>query len=231
MKIVTNLPGNLRALFAFLRIVIVILGFCWLLNWIFSFSPFNYFSHFSLTAGEVALQVDQDSIALKSGTAKPSALAMSSMRGILKAQMGDGDEGLVAALHKTVMPAMFVIVVFSYMLVTSLRNLCRNIEAGEIFTKDNLRLIRGIGFNLVSYSLANMVIGFWSSAVMGSYLGEHAMLKSGLSFSKTGGSVQFDLPQHVISNPGGLLAGCLVLVLTEAFRQGLTLKTENDLTV
>jgi hypothetical protein len=30
---------------------------------------------------------------------------------------------------------------------------------------------------------------------------------------------------------GGLIIGCLVLMLSEAFRQGLALKTENDLTV
>ncbi len=156
---------------------------------------------------------------------------MTSLKGTLRAQMGDGDEGLVAVLHQTVMPAMFVMIVFSYMLLTFLRNLCANIEVGEVFTKDNLRLIRGIGFTLVSYNLANIVIGFWSSAVMGNYLGENAILKNGLSFSKTASSVQFDLPQYFISNPGGLLAGCLVLMLTEAFRQGLALKTENDLTV
>jgi len=66
---------------------------------------------------------------------------------------------------------------------------------------------------------------------MGNYLAENAVLKAGLSFSKSASSVQFDLPQHLISNPGGLLVGCLVLMLTEAFRQGLALKTENDLTV
>ncbi|HEY4249317.1 MAG TPA: DUF2975 domain-containing protein [Lacunisphaera sp.] len=231
MKIFTNLPGNLRAVFAFLRGVIVILGFGWLLNLIFSFSPFNYSTHVSMTAGDVTLQVDQGLIALKSGTANHDALTLTSLRGTLLAQMGEGNEGLVAALHRTVMPAIFVMVVFSYMLVTSLRNLCANIEAGEIFTKDNLRLIRGIGFTLVSYSLANIVIGFWSSAVMGNYLAENAILKDGLGLSKTAGSVHFDLPQYFISNPGGLLVGCLVLMLTEAFRQGLALKTENDLTV
>lgn len=231
MKIFTNLPGNLRALFGFLRITIVILGFSLLLSLIFSFSPFNYSWHDSLTAGEVELQADQDLIALKSDTAKHGALAMTSLRGTLRAQMGGSDEGLVAALHKTVMPAMFVVVVFSYMLATSLRNLCANIEAGEVFTKDNLRLIRGIGSTLVWYSLANIVIGFWSSAVMGNYLRENAILKAGLSYSKFAGSVQFDLPQHLLSNSGGLLVGCLVLMLTEAFRQGLALKIENDLTI
>ncbi|MEO6992083.1 MAG: DUF2975 domain-containing protein [Lacunisphaera sp.] len=231
MKIFTNLPGNLRALFGFLRGVIVILGFSWLLNLIFSFSPFNYVTQVSITAGEVALQVNQDSIALKSSIAKHGVLAMTSLRGTLRVQMGPDDEGLVAVLHKTVMPAIFVMVFFSYILVTSLRDLCANIEAGEVFNGDNLRLIRRIGFTLVSYGLANIIIGFWSSAVMGVYLGENAILKDGLRFSPGGSFVHFELPQHFISNPGCLLAGCLVLMMTEAFRQGLALKTENDLTV
>jgi hypothetical protein len=35
----------------------------------------------------------------------------------------------------------------------------------------------------------------------------------------------------MFTTQGGVLIGALVLVVAEAFRQGLNLKTENDLTV
>ena len=231
MKLFTNLPGNLRAVFGFLRIAIVVLGFCWLLDLIFSFSPFNFNAHVKVTAGDIALHADQDSIVLASGTSTPGSLALTALRGTLVADFASNDEGLVAALHRAIIPSMAVIIFFSYMLATAFRDLCANIEVGEVFIEKNLRLIRGIGVKLIAYSLANLVLGIWASAVMGSYLRDHVVLKAGLNFSKSAGAVQFELPQYLLSIPGGLLAGCLVLVLSQAFRQGLRLKAENDLTV
>jgi Protein of unknown function (DUF2975) len=39
------------------------------------------------------------------------------------------------------------------------------------------------------------------------------------------------MPSGLFSAQSGLVTGLLVLVISEAFRQGLALKTENDLTV
>ena len=45
------------------------------------------------------------------------------------------------------------------------------------------------------------------------------------------GALHFTLPPGSFSYAGGFVTGCLVLVISEAFRQGLVLKTESDLTV
>lgn len=56
-------------------------------------------------------------------------------------------------------------------------------------------------------------------------------LKTSLPFAPGTGSLRFNLSPGLFTAQGGLLLGCLVLVVAEAFRQGLKLKTENDLTV
>jgi hypothetical protein len=70
--------------------------------------------------------------------------------------------------------------------------------------------------------------------VMGSYLSQHAVLtgiKTSFQFPGGVGAVYFNLPENLFSYMDTLITGCLVLVASEAFRQGLVLKTESDLTV
>jgi len=128
-----------------------------------------------------------------------------------------------------------VLIVFSYVLFTSLRNLCANLERGDVFNEENLRLVRRIGGYLIAYSLIGAGLEMWGSYILGGYFSQHVVLtglKTSFQFPNGAGALQFfNRSAGLLTTQGGLLVGCLVLVVAEAFRQGLKLKTENDLTV
>ncbi len=236
MKILTNLPRLLRGLFGILRVVTIALGFFWLLavsnSWIIH--RFGGESKMIVTVGEMSLPAADNKLGLSSDTAKQGSLALHSLRGTLQVDLASQDPALVSALRLTIIPSMAVIIIFSYILCTSLRILCANLECGDVFNEENLRLVRRIGGTLVVSSLACMALGIFGSAVMGNYFRTHVVLTgfaATLPFPSGAMAVQLNLPSGLLTNQGGLLTGCLVLVLAEAFRQGLNLKTENDLTV
>lgn len=237
MKLFTNLPGNLRALFGFLRIMTVMMAVFWILTLTFNTWIQNRFvdePKLIVTVGEIALPTAPSAIQLSSDTAKPGSLVLHSLRGTLQMDLCSKDAALVSALRLTIIPSMAVIIIFSYVIFTSLRNLCANLEVGDVFNEENLRLVRRIGVTLIVYSLASAAIGIFGSAVLGNYFHEHVVLtglKTNMQFLSGTGLLQFNLRAGFLTNQGGLVTGCLVLVVAEAFRQGLKLKSENDLTV
>lgn len=228
MKKFTNLSGMLRLLFGTLRILTVVLAAFWLLtltlnSWIqrqFTDEP-----KLMVSMGQVLLQVDPDAMRLESDSAKSGSLQFGSLRGNLLVDLSSKDPELVSALRWTVLPALAVFIVFAWVLFSSLRQVCANIEKGEIFSERNLRLVRGIGMALIAYSLAGGAVRLWGAHVMGDYFGQHVMLVG------IAGTAHFGISPELFSAPGGLVTGLLVLVVSEAFRQGLALKTENELTV
>ncbi len=231
MKLFTNLPGNLRALFGFLRILTLLTAFSWLTGAIF-FSPllgrWLPERNFHITLGDVALKASPDSIRLKADTGNADSLSLHDLRGSLRANFSTRSESLQARLMMSIFPAALVVIITSYLLFTALRNLCAHLEAGQVFTEENLLLVRRVGLILVVSSLANAVLSVWASFLMSTYLHAQAVLGNGLEFA---GQVAFELPTGPLSIQTGLIVGCLVLMLTAAFRQGMKLKTENDLTV
>lgn len=231
MKLFTNLPGNLRALFGFLRILTLLTAFSWLGGAIF-FSPllgrWLPERNFHITMGDVALKAAPDSIRLKEDTGKADSLRLRNLRGSLRANFSTRSEPLQARLAMSIIPAALVVFITSYLLFTALRNLCAQLEAGQVFTEQNLLLVRRIGLVLVVSSVANAILSVWAAFIMSTYLNAHAVLGNGLEFA---GQVAFELPTGPLSIPAGLIIGSLVLMVTEAFRQGMKLKAENDLTV
>lgn len=227
MKLFTNLPGSLRFLFGLLRTLSVLLATLWLLAlilgpWIqkqFSDEP-----RLMVTVGEVMLKVDPAVVSLDADNTKPGSLALSSMRGTLQMDLISKDADLVSAMRWTIFPAMAVFIGFTWVFFGSLSCLCANIQCGEIFSERNMCLVNRIGLALIAYSVAGMLAGLWGSYVMQEYFTRHITLTG---FQAGSGSMGFLAP----SGFGALVAGCLVLVVSEAFRQGLALKTENDLTV
>ena len=233
MKILTNLPGNLRALFGFLRFLTILMVAFWLLMLTFNTWIQKRFvdePKLMVTMGEVSLATAPGAVGLNSDSAKPGSLDLQSLRGTVQVDLCSKDTALVSALRWTMIPSMVVAIAFALFLFGSLRNVCANIERGEVFSDNNLRLVRGIGLTLIVYSLVGAGLEIWASHVMGGYLNQHVVL-SGLQVPSGSGAMRFNLSPGVISYPGGLVTGCLVLVVAEAFRQGLKLKTENDLTV
>ena len=237
MKIHPNLPGALRFYFGIARFLCLVLAAFWLLT--LTLSPwiqkqFIDEPKLMVTVGEVLLRVDPTAVGLNSDSAKPGSLGLSSLRGTLRADLISKDAGLVSTLRWTVFPSMALLIAFGWVCFGSLRNVCANLEKGEVFSEQNLRLVRGIGLVLMAYSLASLLVGFWAAHVMNGYLGSHVTLtglSAGAHIPTGSGALRFLMPAGLISVEGGLVTGCLVLLLSEAFRQGLNLKTENDLTV
>jgi hypothetical protein len=129
---------------------------------------------------------------------------------------------------------MTALIVFCYIMFSSLACVCANLERGEVFNEQNLRLVRRIGLYLIGYSLLGAGLEQWASFVLSGYFDQHVALTgfaTSVPFTGRSGALQFGLTPGMFTAQGGLLIGLLVLVVAEAFRQGLNLKTENDLTV
>ena len=237
MKISTNLPRLLRLLFGFLRTMTMILAVFWLLTlsyntWIQK--RLGHDTRLMASVGEISLPTAPGSVGLNSDTATPGSLLLPSLRGMLQVDLAGNDNALVSALRWSIFPSMAALIGFSYVLFTALLILCRNLERGDVFNEENLRLVRRIGLNLIAYSLVSAALETWASYILGGYFSQHVALtglKISLPFASGAGALHFNLPAGLVTTPGGLLIGCLVLVVAEAFRQGLNLKTENDLTV
>jgi hypothetical protein len=246
MKIFTNLPGKLRVLFNILRIVSVL--FAGIMLFILLFGPalahrLQSDSHLMVSVGEVSFQsagsppAGEISISdkpaagamvLQSDQAKPGAVALNSLRAGLQMDLASNDPALTSAVRRLMFPSLVVFTTISWLLFSALRNVCANIERGEVFTEQNFRMVRGIGVILIVSSLINALHGVWAAYVIGSYFNAHVTLTGMLSGLHVGGAQS---ARFSISGDNGLVVGCLVLVVAEAFRQGLKLKTENDLTV
>jgi len=237
MKLFTNLPGSLRVLFGWGRFLVVILAAFWFLTLLFSpwiQRRFTDDPKLIVSVGEVSFKTAPDAIGLKPDQAKPGSLNVVGLRGTLQADLLSDDSALVSALRATMIPAMLAFVTFSWLLFGSLRTVCGNIERGEVFSENNLSLVRNIGWILIGYSLASFGLELWGAHVMDGYFSQHVTvtgLKTDLKFPGGMGALHFNVMSGQLSFPGGLVTGLLVLMLTEAFRQGLTLKSENDLTV
>lgn len=237
MKLFTNLPGSLRVLFGTLRLlavvtlVLVLLAFTCIL-WAAKQSLDK--PKFMVTVGEVLLPAGFDPVRLESDGTNGGAIVVGSLRGTLQMDLVSKNAELVSALCWTTFPAIAVIFAFYWVLLGSLRNVCANIERGEVFSERNLRLVRNIGVTLIAYSLAGGAVVLWSGRVMNGYLSHHVALagmQSGEQFADGVGALRFMMPPGLFSFPGDIVTGCVVLLISEVFRQGLNLKTENDLTV
>ena len=239
MKKITSLPGNLRVLFGILRILTVASAIVWILilaffAWIPNRS--NDKPKLLISVGDVSLQSDPGAIGLKADTAKPDALGLVDLRGSLQMDLCSEDRTLVSALRWSTLPSIAVLVAFGWLFFGSLRELCANIERRNVFSEENLRLVRGIGWIMIGNSLVGMAVGFWSQHVMNAYLSQHVVLtgiKTGLALPGGAGTTQFIIGsgQLPFTGQSDLVIGCVVLMLSEAFKQGLALKTESELTV
>ncbi len=237
MKIFTNLPGLLRSLFGFLRVMTLIMAVFWVLTLTFNTwiqKSFGHDARLMASVGEITLPASPGGLGLASDTATPGSLTLHALRGALQMDLANQDTALVSAFRRAIFPSMAVLLISSYVLFTLLRNLCGNLGRGDVFNEENLRLIRRIGVTLIAYSLLSAGLEIWASYVLGGYFNQHVVLtglQTSLPFAGATPALQFHLPAGLITTQGGVLIGCLVLVVAEAFRQGLNLKTENDLTV
>ena len=236
MKLFTNLPRLLRVVFSWLRILTVILAVFWMLTLTYNTwiqKRVGHDARLMASVGEISLPAAPGAVGLSSDTATPGSLLLHSLRGTLQVDLASQDAALTSALRRAIIPPMAALVIFSYILFTALRNVCANLERGDVFTEENMRLVRRIGTNLIIYSLVGAGLEIWTSHVLGVYFNQHVVLTGSIqpAIRQRRAALHFMLPAGLVTAQGGLLIGALVLVVAEAFRQGLNLKTENDLTV
>lgn len=176
------------------------------------------------TLAEVSVKLDPKIIQLSSNTPDNVEVKLSPLSGSLwVTYANEGREfSALSRWHFFLCEAEGI--AFSYLLFDLLYRLCRKIEDGEIFSSENTRLVRNIGLALVGFQALVGITGAWYARVANRFLEEHI------------GSDHLQLKAHWYS--GGyspsislITTGCLVILLAEVFRQGLILKTENDLTV
>jgi hypothetical protein len=130
----------------------------------------------------------------------------------------------------------FVIAVGALVIFDLLWRLCRNVERGEIFTEQNLRFVHRLGTALVIISVGSSVVETWNRYQLRTFVQQHFTF-SGLQpfYANTLGGGFFgrveDFIRTATLDVSMLLVGLLVILLAEAFRQGLALQKEAELTV
>lgn len=250
MKLFTNLPGKLRILFSILRLVTVIFAVIWLLVLLLGPSLARSLQsdpHLMVSVGEVSFQAAAGSppageisisdrpvagaVTLESDHAKSGAVTLNSLRAGLQLDLGSNDPALTSAVRRLLFPTVVIFTTISWLLFSALLKVCANIERGEVFTEQNFRMLRSIGIILMVSSLINALHGIWTAYVIGGYFNAHVTLTGMFTGLHVAGGSTHLSPGWWMSRGDGLIIGCLVLVVAEAFRQGLNLKTENDLTV
>jgi hypothetical protein len=235
MKIFPNLPVSLRIFFTIARVLCVSFGILWLIT--LTFGPwikrqFGDEPRLMISVGEISLGIEPAAagLALKSNSAEAGFLFLASLRGALQMDLVSRDSELRSTLRWALYPAITGFILFAWFGFGSLLRLSGNIARGEVFSDRNLRLVRRVGLILIGYCLVQAGIGFWAVHIMNGYLQAHVTF-AGISVPPGYTVAHFNQPLGFISFQGGVVTGGLVLMIAEAFRQGLSLKTENDLTV
>ncbi|MFI5336978.1 MAG: DUF2975 domain-containing protein [Opitutales bacterium] len=232
-----NLAGKLRTLFGFLRGCVVFVAAVAML--VVTVKLWMLLSHsdnrpdISVTMDGVRLGIPPDTIELKSDRSNPGDLVLEDLAGSVKVNLFSKDTRLVNALVWTVFPGAMLGFAYYFLLFGLLRNVCANIEQGELFSERNVRMVRRMGLLLIGFGLFNVFSSLIYAQVIGRYFDQHVTL-AGIKASIHMLTKWSDQPITVIG-PGSIweriVTGCIVLLISEAFRQGLALKTESELTV
>lgn len=138
--------------------------------------------------------------------------------------------GLIEVAKHYGLPAILISAIFFIVLFDLLRRLFRNVSRGDSFTRQSVFFVQLVGVSLIVYSVVSAYAQGWFAAAMLTYLSQHAVITvSGTPVHLPAPDASF--PHGVHFSGSAFLAGLLVLAISEVFRQGLTLKSEHDLTV
>jgi hypothetical protein len=224
MKKLLNLASNLRALFGVARLLTLIAGIGWLYVFLISLAP-RTAPTMALPYANVALRTSTAPIVMKSPTSIVGDISVTRLTTELQLNPHSTDRDLAAAIRWTLLPHTILGFIVTWLSLGLLQNLCARVEQGEVFSETNLRSIRNLGLILVSWSLADGAMQSWSAYRLGGFLSRH------VSVTGINATLATDATTIVRLSFESLITGLLVLLLAEAFRQGLALKKENELTV
>ena len=225
MKRFFNLPANLRAFFGACRVLALVGGGLYVLCFAVATISGGKYGSLPLRFEDAALNVAKGSISFKSAASGTEDIQFERLTVALKFNLFSADHELGSALRWTIFLWFVTATVYLWFLSSMLRDLCARIEQGDVFNEANLCSVKNIGLTLICYSLANFALSIWTNHRLGNYLEQHVTV-TGINATLHIGARQF----YSIGF-GDLLTGLLILLLAEAFRQGLALKKENDLTV
>jgi hypothetical protein len=141
--------------------------------------------------------------------------------------------GLIELLKLYGLPLVLINLIFFAVLFDLLRRLFRNVGRGESFTRQSVFLVQIVGASLIVFSLVSAFVERWFANVVLDYVAQHAVITisgTSLHLPAAHGVAIVSLHNFPFGSPV-FFSGLLVLALSEVFRQGLTLKNENDLTV
>jgi Protein of unknown function (DUF2975) len=140
--------------------------------------------------------------------------------------------GLLETMKRYGMPLMFLRALFLVALFELLRRLFRNVGRGDSFSLGTIRLVQTVAILLIASSfILAFAENMFGRAVI-SYFAQHAVITVSGTSVRLPASHFAMFPTHHIPFDGAMFFyGLLVLALSEVFRQGLALKTENELTV
>lgn len=131
------------------------------------------------------------------------------------------------------LPMVLMHTIFFAALFDLLRRLFRNVGRGESFSRSTVRLVQWIAGLLIGFSFVSAFVeGLFERAVF-KYLVGHAEI------TISGTPIHLPSPDYAAFSHGGgfplghpmFFTGLLVLALSEVFRQGLALRSENELTI
>ena len=226
MKKIPSLPKTLRLLFGAAQLFIV-LGASLMLVVLLAplASPRAANAVIALSYSGLLLKTSPNVLHLKTATSGPADIQVSELRADLELNLLSSDPQLANAVRAALLPELIFGAVASYFFLRLLRRLCHRIENGEVLSDANLRAVRHIGFYYLLFGLAYGALKFWADFKLGVYLVEHTTFSGIKATLATYDWLEFSF---FINDA---FTGLLILLLSEAFRQGLALKQENDLTV
>lgn len=220
MKRFFNLAHGLRVFFGAAQLLTILSGV------VFLFSLTRADPFIPLTLTDVYVKIPSTSLVVKTPTSNPEDIRVTRLTTTLKLNPRSTDTKLVAAIRWTLLPACIVGFIFLWMYFGLLRKLCARVEQGEIFSEANIRSVRNLGLLIMAEGLISGFLQFWTNFWFSLYLTKNATL-TGLAATL---DTEMTLGMSLTTN-SSLITGLLVLLVAEAFRQGLALKKENELTV
>lgn len=188
-----------------------------------------------MTRANVGIRLDPDAYVARVGTNESGVVELKDVR----ATISTSDAAAGAAYFRTVRPAMLSLMLFtgvSGLLICDLfRRVFRQVANGESFTAANIKHVHRIGLLILVSTVAIALLEGWAGCSAAAFVREHvqvAGLKIDPKPESPGGGIGLTINDFVVNvSLTGIFAGLMILALGEAFRQGLQLKEDTELTV
>lgn len=157
-------------------------------------------------------------------------LQFAGMKAILVLPVGDAaDSDLRTAARVATIPWMFVAAFAGVVLCEIVQRLIRNLEAGEMFSEANRKLLRNFAYVLVGGTLLERIIEACGNFVFGRYAASHLTVGGAPVLGRVDNvaitEFQLSFGNHE------LLVILLLLLVVWAFKEGAAIKRDTDLTI